>query len=101
MGQLLKPGLRLRAAGDAELIVVRPPSTEVELACSGSPLTEVTGTEAPSTAAADGEPIQLGKRYVDTDSGVELLCTRAGSGLLTCDGRAMTIKGAKPLPSSD
>jgi hypothetical protein len=64
-------------------------------------LTEVTASDGPPAGVADADAIQLGKRYVDADSGVELLCTRAGLGVLTCDGRAMTIKGAKPLPSSD
>lgn len=58
-------------------------------------------------AAASGpdsgldEPVLLGKRYTDEESGLELLCTKAGPGTLTCAGRVMPLKDAKPLPSSD
>ena len=43
----------------------------------------------------------LGKRYEDETAGVEVLCTKPGPGALACDGRALTLKSAKPLPSSD
>ena len=48
-----------------------------------------------------GDGPLLGKRYADDDLGLELLCTRAGTGALTVDGRPLLVKGAKPLPSSD
>ncbi len=44
---------------------------------------------------------EIGKRYVDEETQVEVLCTKAGSGSLTVDGRPLVIKGAKPLPASD
>ena len=44
---------------------------------------------------------QIGKRYVCQDCGTEILCTKAGSGLLHCCDNEMQIKEAKPLPSSD
>jgi len=43
----------------------------------------------------------IGKRYVDATETVELLCTSAGTGALTCGGVPMTVKSAKPLPASD
>ena len=43
----------------------------------------------------------LGKRYVDKDGTVELLCVKAGQGALAIDGVALQTKDAKPLPSSD
>ena len=43
----------------------------------------------------------VGKRYEDTDAGLEVLCTKAGPGSLSIGARAMTQKDAKPLPSSD
>jgi hypothetical protein len=43
--------------------------------------------------------VLLGKRY--EAAGVEVLCTAAGEGTLTCDGQPMTLKTAKPLPASD
>jgi hypothetical protein len=79
----LKPGTRLRSTiSDAELMVVRGGAAAVEL-------------------SASDEPLLLGRRYVDTEAGVEVLCVKAGSGTVICDGRTMTPKEAKPLPSSD
>ena len=43
----------------------------------------------------------LGKRYVDDESDIEVLCTKAGDGALAVDGRPLVLKTAKPLPSSD
>lgn len=62
--------------------------------------------EDPATAtgasAAEGEDETLiGKRYVDNQTGAELLCTRSGFGALQIDGRPLELKAAKALPSSD
>jgi hypothetical protein len=43
----------------------------------------------------------LGKRYVDADTGLEVLCTKAGRGVLSADGRQLTIKAPNALPASD
>jgi hypothetical protein len=99
----VKPGAKLvSAVCETQVIVVRAPSSDVALCCGGAPLT------APDDAAAAGEldPVLadgtlIGKRYVDEDLGLELLCARGGSGTLTCNGVVLSIKGAKPLPSSD
>ena len=100
----LRPGQKLHSAVcDAQVVVVKAPAGEVELGCGGAPLLD-DGQEADGAAALDaslGEAPLLGKRYADEELGVELLCTRAGTGALTVDGRALLIKGAKPLPSSD
>jgi hypothetical protein len=95
-----KPGLKLRGTTcSTEVVVVRPAADPVELTCCGAPLTtEETGI-APSAPTPDG--ILLGKRYADEQTGLELLCTKPGPGELAIDGRALTLKGAKPLPSSD
>ena len=98
----IKAGTRLACPGSTvELVVVRPPSAPVSLACGGVgfvPLAEVTRDAA---QAVTGDGPQIGKRYVDEDSGVEVLCSKAGPGALTCDGRDMLLKDTKPLPSSD
>lgn len=100
----LRPGQKLRSAVcDAQVVVVQAPSGEVELGCGGPPLL-ADGQQADGTPALDaslGEGPLLGKRYADDDLGLELLCTRAGAGALTVDGRVLLVKGAKPLPSSD
>ena len=44
---------------------------------------------------------QIGKRYADEESGLEVLVTKAGPGSLSIGTDALAEKGAKPLPSSD
>ena len=55
------------------------------------------------TAIADDAKggTQIGKRYVNEAGDLELLCTKPGDGSLALSGAELTIKGAKPLPSSD
>jgi hypothetical protein len=99
----LSAGSRLKSrVCDTQVVVVRPPDAPKELGCGGEemvPLDAETamGTLDPSLAGGT----QLGKRYADEDSGIEVLCTKAGNGTLTLDGVPLEIKGAKPLPSSD
>jgi hypothetical protein len=58
---------------------------------------EPTGAPAPGF---DGGTA-IGKRFVDADDTMEVLCTKAGAGTLSIGPDALTQKGAKPLPSSD
>ena len=44
---------------------------------------------------------QLGKRYRALDTGVTLLCTKAGAGVVKCNGQEMVVQQPKRLPSSD
>ena len=46
-------------------------------------------------------PVQLGKRYKDEKSGVEVLCIKPGNCALTADDRAMELMQPKVLPSAD
>jgi hypothetical protein len=87
---------------EAQVIVVRAPSGEVDLRCGGAPMEPVG--EAVTSGIIDPDQAggtALGKRYSDEASGLELLCTKAGAGTLTIDGRPVPLKDAKPLPSSD
>ena len=54
-----------------------------------------------SIDAAFADSVAIGKRYVDEESGLEVLGAKPGKGSLAFTGAAMTIKGAKPLPASD
>jgi hypothetical protein len=100
----LRPGQKLHSAVcDAQVVVVRAPSAAVDLRCGGASLHD-DGHEPEGSAQLDptlGDGPLLGKRYADDDLGLELLCTRPGKGALTADGRPLSLKGAKPLPSSD
>lgn len=99
----LRPGQKLHSAVcDAQLVVVRAPSTGVDVRCGGAPLlTDDQAADGATLDASLGDGPLLGKRYVDEDLGLEVLCTRAGKGALTVHGRPLVVKGAKPLPSSD
>ena len=105
MDQLeLRPGSRLRSAVDAtEVVVVKPPAEPVDLRCGGHPMVPLGsdgGTEAtPSPDHAAGT--LLGKRYVDADQTLEVLCTKPGDGSLSIGDEPMRVKEAKPLPASD
>jgi hypothetical protein len=98
----LKPGLQLASAVcTARVVVVKVPADRTpEIACGGHPMVPV-GEDAPSAeidpALAGG--VLLGKRY--EGDGLEVLCSAAGDGTLTSDGRQLTVKTAKPLPASD
>jgi hypothetical protein len=100
----IKPGSRWRSAvGDTEVIVVKAPAAEVSLQCGGTEM--IPQSEA---RPADGQPdaelsedTLLGKRYADEAVGIEVLCTKAGTGTLAVDGAVLARKDAKPLPASD
>ena len=85
------PGYAVKAGG------------EVDLTCGGAPMLAL-GTEPPDGAAIAEDAkggTQIGKRYIDAAGALELLCTKPGDGSLALAGAELTIKGAKPLPSSD
>jgi hypothetical protein len=100
----LRPGLKLHSAVcDAQAVVVRAPAADTVIACGGAPML-LEGEQTDGSAVLDaslGDAALLGKRYVDDELGLEVLCTRSGSGAFTADGRALVLKGAKPLPPSD
>ncbi len=101
---ILKPGQRMRSqVCDTEVIVIRP-SDSIELTCGGREMVELAGAGAPAGEIAPGLDAgnQLGKRYTAVaDEGFEVLVTKAGRGTLADGGTPLTVKQAKPLPSSD
>ncbi len=99
----LKPGSRLKSSVcDTELIVVKAPDGDMEITCGGAPMVDPVGAERNgevSAAAAGGTA--LGKRYVNEDETLEVLCTKPGDGSLALNGTPLGLKEAKPLPASD
>ena len=99
----LKAGTRIQSAVCAtEVMVIQAPEGEVELRCGGAPMLEISAEksgDAVDPGAAEGT--QIGKRYVDADGTIELLCTKPGDGSLALGGTALMLKEAKPLPASD
>jgi hypothetical protein len=98
-----KAGTRLRSAVcDTQVVVIRGPSAAAVIECGGRPMLDLEATAPLEPMEGEaGEGTLIGKRYVDEELGIELLCTKPGAGSLSVGGRALTIKGAKPLPSSD
>jgi hypothetical protein len=100
----VRPGSRLQSVtSDLEVIVVKSPAgADVDLRCGGVPLQE--GGAKDSSVSADprfaGESV-LGKRYADEGSGIEVLVTKGGTGLLSLGEVLLVQMEAKKLPSSD
>ncbi len=61
--------------------------------------------EAPDTmaegAAEQMNGCVIGKRYVNQDDTVEVLCVKGGDGSLYYNGEELMTKDTKKLPSSD
>jgi len=100
----LKAGSRLKSAVcDTEVMVVMAPKGGADVRCGGAPMVDLAaerpGGQTLSEDASGGT--QIGKRYVNEAGDLELLCTKPGKGSLAAAGAALTVKGAKPLPSSD
>lgn len=100
----LKPGSRWKSAVcDAEFVVVRPPKTPVSLECGGAaviPHAEAK-PEGAALSADHSAGSAAGKRYADAETGLEALCSKAGAGSLSVDGRPIGATEAKKLPASD
>ncbi|WP_433598211.1 hypothetical protein ACQPXH_20845 [Nocardia sp. CA-135953] len=92
------------AVDDTRVVVVRAPATQVSITCGGAEMVDPQAADAAARQPADPDQrdgTQLGKRYADEQIGIELLVAKAGQGTLAVNGVPLTIKGAKPLPSSD
>jgi len=101
---VLKAGARFKSAVcDTQVMVIKAPAGEHALGCGGAAMIAATATPAADARldpnAAGGTLI--GKRYVNPDESLELLCTKGGQGTLALDGTPLEIKQAKQLPSSD
>ena len=102
MSQELKPGSRWTSAvDDTEVIVVKAGTAGLTLECGGQPML-ASGSQKPGGGPAPdwSGGTAVGKRF-EHESGLEVLCTKAGAGTLGLDGKVFGLKEAKPLPSSD
>ena len=98
----MKPGSRFTSnVCTTEVIVVRGVG-EADLRCGGSSMLSagsVPDGGVPDPDAAAGT--LMGKRYVDADDTLEVLCTKPGDGSLGLGDVLLELKEAKPLPASD
>jgi len=99
----LKAGTRIQSAVcNTEVMVIQAPAGEVDVRCGGAPMLAIGAPKsggAVDPGAAGGT--QIGKRYVNAQGDLELLCTKPGAGSLAVGDTALALKEAKPLPSSD
>lgn len=103
MGKLaMKAGARFKSAVcDTQVMVIKAPAGEYALECGGALMVAPNEDASGSLNADLAGGTLMGKRYVNADESVELLCTKGGQGSLVLDGAAMDVKQAKQLPSSD
>ena len=99
----LKAGTRLASITcDTQVVVVKAPGGDVDVRCGGESMVPLGEESARKDLDADeAEGTLAGKRYTNDDASIELLCTKAGQGALSVDGQRLSLKDAKPLPSSD
>lgn len=102
MATALKAGARFKSAVcDTQVMVIKAPPGEHALQCGGADVIAPTAAGSGTLDAALSGETLIGKRYVNADESVELLCTKGGKGSLVFNGTAMEVKQAKQLPSSD
>lgn len=102
MAVILKAGARFKSAVcDTQIMVVKAPAGEHTLSCGGAEMIAPTATGSGTLDPAQAGESLIGKRYVNADESIELLCTKGGKGSLALDGTPLEIKQAKQLPSSD
>jgi hypothetical protein len=97
----MKPGSKLKSAVcDTEVMVIKA-AAGTAVNCGGAPLVAERPAERPVIDPAFAAGTRIGKRYVNADNSLELLCVKAGQGTLAVNGVALLLKEAKPLPASD
>jgi hypothetical protein len=86
--------------GVAEFIVTKGGAGE--LRC-GDAAMQMRGAEDASVKVdtTGMDAVQLGKRYKDEETGIEVLVVKPGPCALNVDGRAMELLQPKVLPSAD
>ena len=102
--KLLKLGSKLKSAVcDTQVMIIRTVPEPLDLCCGGVPMIEAnmatTDGARLDPTFADGSLI--GKRYIDAQDRVELLCTKGGAGSLSLAAERLQVKQPKALPSSD
>jgi hypothetical protein len=79
------------------VLVVRPPRGPGELCCDGIAMFNRRPASCSVSSLSKGR-IRLGQRLRDSVSGLEVVCTYAGNGALSFDGRPLKVVPNKPTP---
>ena len=98
----VKPGTRLFSRTcDAQFIAVRAPGADVDLRCGGIELASRADADRLDMVDGFDGGTLMGKRYVDAEESIELLCTKPGRGALSVGETLLAVRDAKALPASD
>ena len=97
----LKPGARFKSAVcDTEVMVIKGKG-DFDLRCGGLLLSTDGGDGNAQVNDAFNTGALIGKRYVNEQASIELLCTKGGAGSLADGEQRLNIKQTEALPSSD
>ena len=100
----MKPGTRLKSVVcSGEAMVVKAPEGDLVLTCGGVPMSTEPEVTVDASQANEEHMYDclIGKRYVNEEETIELLCVKAGEGSFGVDGNMLMGKETKKLPSSD
>lgn len=94
---MLSTGQRIKSSVcDTEVMVITAPGNDLDLTCGG-----VTMGDDGDINPNHTEGTVIGKRYVNEDGSLELLCVKPGDGSLAVDGTPLKLKESKKLPKTD
>lgn len=94
---MLSTGQRIKSSVcDTEVMVITAPGNDLDLTCGG-----VTMGDDGDINPDHTEGTVIGKRYVNEDGSLELLCVKPGDGSLAVDGTPLKLKESKKLPKTD
>lgn len=100
--RVLKAGLRLKSnVCDTQVMIIKGIPGDHVLNCGGSEMIAAGDQASGQLDPAKADGSLLGKRYVNADETLEILCVKEGKGSLDLAGVVLAPKQAKALPSSD
>jgi hypothetical protein len=98
----LKAGSKLKSSVcETQVMIIKAIPGAHELSCGGAPMIDPSETGSGELDPSKAEGTSVGRRYVNADESLELLCVKPGAGTLYLDGVKLGPKQAKALPSSD
>lgn len=99
---ILSTGQRLKSGVcTTEIMVISAPQEELDLTCGGAPMTDNGEKQNTTVDPQFAEGTTIGKRYVNVDGKLEVLCVKPGEGSLAVNGDALKLKDSKKLPKTD
>jgi|TARA_Y100000310_G_scaffold271294_1_gene285721 hypothetical protein len=99
----LKSGVRLKSTVcNGEVMVITAPEGSTTLTCGGAAMADAANDVTKGDIDPDhAEGVLIGKRYINEEGNLELLCIKPGDGSLAVAGKPLAMKTAKKLPKSD